>query len=238
MGSTSTTAADVMDASASLMNDTAKTVYTYAAQTPYLNMALKELQEEFQLNNIPITNEESEAIEIVAGTVEVTPYDGVGTGNAPHYPNDLVEIQKIWERASGSSDPFIPLTKKEFLPRYTDYTQLSILSVWSWQRQQIRFIGCNQDREIKLDYIRTLFPKVQNEAAVLGVMNCETFLFYRTAGLCTRFIGENPTRADELDSDALLARDRVVGIGTKSKQAIVTRRRPFMQSYKLRGWTR
>lgn len=238
MGSTSTTAAEVMDLSASLMNDTAKTVYTYEAQMPYLNMALKELQEEFQLNNISVTNEESDEIEIVANTTEVTPHDGVGTGNAPHYPNDLIEIQKISERAAGSSDAFLPMTKKEFLPRYTQADQLSVLSVWAWEHQRIKFIGCNMDREIKLDYIRTLFPKITNQAAVLGVINCETFLFYRTAGLCTRFIGENPMRADELDSDALLARDRVIGIGNKSKQAIVTRRRPFMQSYKLRGWTR
>ena len=46
------TAAQVMDASASMLNDTAKTSYTYVAQIPYLNMALRELQEFFELNNV------------------------------------------------------------------------------------------------------------------------------------------------------------------------------------------
>lgn len=237
MGATSTTAADVMDASASLMNDTAKTVYTYSAQMPYLNMALRELQEHYELNNIPVTNETSTGITVPIGTKEIRPFDGVGSGSSLNYPSDLVEIQLISERLSGSTDPYIPLVKREFLPHVIDDLPIESLQYWAWEGQVIKFIGATTIRQIKLDYIKTVFPKVTNSAALIGVINAQSFLQYRTASLCTRFIGENPTRADSLDELAVLALDRATGISSKARQSINTRRRPFMASYKRRTFT-
>ena len=222
-----------MDKSASLMNDTLKTIYTYTAQMPYLNMALSELEEHFQLNNISVTNESSVPIIIPIGTTEISAFDGVGAGVTPTYPQDLVEIQGIYERLSGSTTPYTPLTKREFLPHPTE--PVSSIQYWAWESQKIKFPAALSIREIKIDYIKTIFPEVTNHAAVIGVINAKTFLFYRTAALCTQFIGENKSRADELNSFALMALDRVTGIGTKAKQSITTRRRPFMASYKSRG---
>jgi hypothetical protein len=247
MGSTSLTAANVMDKAASLMNDTAKTVYTYAAQMPYLNMALNELEEHFQLNNIPVTNQTSVPITVLAGITTIPPFDGVGVEGEPPlggtvppivtYPQDLVEIQGIYERLAGTTNPFIPLVKREFLPHPIDDLPTESLQYWIWENQVIKFIGATTDREVKLDYIRTIFPEVTNQAAVIGVINAKTFLFYRTAALCTQFIGENQSRATELNNFAVLALDRVTGIGTKAKQSITTRRKPFMAAYKRRSFT-
>lgn len=217
MGSTSLTAGNVMDKAASLMNDTAKTVYTYAAQMPYLNMALSELEEHFQLNNIRVTDETSVPITIPAGATEVSPFDGVGGGVAPTYPQDLVEIQSIEERASGSTGSY------------------NIFKAWNWESQKIKFLTSTSAREFRINYIKTIFPEVLNHAAVIGVINAKTFLFYRTAALCSQFIGENAQRAGELNSFAMLALDRVTGIGTKAKQSKSTRRKPFMASYRRRG---
>lgn len=240
MGSTSLTAASVMDKAASLMNDTAKTSYTYAAQMPYLNMALRELSEHFQLNNIPVTNETSIPITITVGIKNIRPFDGIGSSPGsgdPTYPQDLVEIQGIYERLAGSSDPFIPLTKREFLPHAIDDLPTSSLQYWIWEGQIIKFVGALTEREIKLDYIKTLFPEVTNQAALLGVIHAETFLFYRTAALVTQFIGENETRATELNNFAVLAMDRVTAISSKARQSITTRRRPFMAAYKRRSFS-
>lgn len=237
MSSTSLTAANVMDKAASLMNDTLKTVYTYAAQLPYLNMALSELEEHFQLNNIPVTDQTSAPITVTAGITEITAFDGVGAGDPPHYPQDLVEIQGLYERLAGSTDPFLPIVKKEFLPHYLDDQIVDSLLIWSWQDQKIKFVGATTDREVKIDYIKTLFPEVTNQAAVIGVMNAKSFLQYRTAGLCTQFIGENASRAADLNTFAVMSLERVTGIGVKAKQAINTRRRPFMASYKRRSFS-
>ena len=88
---TSIIAREIMDKSASLMNDTAKTVYTYTAQFPYLMMALDDLEMEFQLNNVAVTNK----------TGFLLPVD-IGTEAVP-IPGDLIEIQGIYERLFGNS---------------------------------------------------------------------------------------------------------------------------------------
>lgn len=237
MGSTSVTAANVMDKSASLMNDTAKTVYTYAAQLPYLNMALSELEEHFQLNNVPVTNETNTYITVPIGTTAIYASDGKGAGPTPNYPSDLVAIQGVYERLSGTTNPFIPVIKREFLPHPLNDIPTDSLQYWIWENQTIKFIGATSIRQVKLDYIKSLFPEVTNQAEVIGVINSRSFLQYRTAALCTQFIGENESRATELNNFAVMALDRVTGIETKAKQSITTRRKPFMAAYKRRSFT-
>lgn len=235
MGSTSLTAANVMDKSASLMNDSLRTVYTYTAQMPYLNMALNELQEHFALNNIPVTSQTSAVITIPIAATAVNPVDGGGVVTAPNYPSDLVEIQQIGERAAGSVDAFVAMVRRDNVSQTID-PMPSSLRVWAWEDQRIKLTGATSIREIKIDYIKNLFAEVTSETAVLGVINSASFLHFRTAALCSQFIGENQSRASELDTFAILALDRATGISTKAKQSINTRRRPFMSAYKHRGY--
>lgn len=238
MPTTSLTAAQVMDKAASLMNDTAKTTYTYVAQLPYLNMAFDELQELFELNNIPVTNQTPSApIVVPIGTTAIGSVDGIGVSAAPNYPVDLIEIQGLYERLAGSQDPFIPMTQREFLPHALDNIPTSSLDYWIWENQQIRFIGALLPREVKMDYIAALFPDELGVGTIIGIMNAKTFLYYRTGALCAQFIAENPTRAEQLNAFAVLALDRVTGISIKGKQSIMTRRRPFMSAYKRRSFT-
>jgi len=235
MSTTSLTAAQVMDKAAALMNDAAKTTYTYIAQAPYLNMAFDELQESFELNNIPITNQTTASIAVPIGVTQIDAIEAAGVGIVT-YPVDLVEIQQLFERLAGTGDSFIPMVQREFLPHATDVSPGQTLQYWIWQDQKIKFAGAVTPREVKLDYIKTLFPTELVGSSIIGVINARSFLYYRTAALCAQFIGENENRASDLNHFAELALDRVTGIGVKGKQSIVTRRRPFMSSYKRRGF--
>jgi hypothetical protein len=234
MSTTSLTAGEVMDKSASLMNDTAKTVYTHAAQLPYLQMALDELQENFELNNISITSQVSTAVTVSIGTTSINPVDGIGAGAAPNYPVDLVEIQQVWERLSGSTDPYIPMSQREYLSHQLDDVPVESLGTWAFVNQRITFAAATTSRQVKIDYIKKAFPDLITTSTVIGIINARSYLYYRTAALCSRFVGDNPSRAEELDNFAQMAMDRVVSIGVKGKQSISTRRRPFMASYKKR----
>lgn len=236
MSTTSLTAGEVMDKSASLMNDTAKTVYTHTAQLPYLQMALDELQETMELNNIPITDQVSAAVTVSIGTTSINPVDGIGNGAAPNYPTDLVEIQQLWERLSGSTDPYLPMTKVEYIPHDVDTLPLESLNIWAFNNQRIVFPAASTARQVRIDYIKKVFPDLINTATTIGMINSRSFLQYRTAALCSQFIGENPTRAEELNNFAQMALDRVIGIGVKGRQSISVRRRPFMASYKNRSF--
>jgi hypothetical protein len=233
VSTTSITASQMMDKAASLMNDTAKEVYTYEAQLPYFQMAVDELQEIFELNNIPVTQASTVEIDIDVGTTQVNPVEDP----APNYPANLIEIQQIWERLQGSTQPYLPMTKRDFLPHYLQDQNVDALVFWVWNEQRIKFMGATTDREIRLDYIFAIFPDTDelDQNSVLGVMNCRSFLQYRTAGLCSEFIGENSERATSLNNMAIMAIDRSLGISVKGKQQVMRRRRPFRATYKTMG---
>ena len=212
---------------ASLQNDTAQSVYTDAACLPYLNIALDELQEYFELNNIPVTNDVSAVLNVLLGTSVIS------FTSSPALPSDLIEIQRLWESPEGEN-AYVPMTRKEFIPHNLETgTAINRFGVWAWVEQQIKLIAANVDIDLKLDYIKSIFATPIAIGAVgvdLPIINCKTFLGYRTAALCAHFIGANKTRADELNGFATIALDRTLGIATKGRQSIQTRRRPFRRS--------
>lgn len=221
------TAGSVMDASAALLNDVAKTNFTYAYQIPYLNIAMAELQEVMESNNIPSTNSASVALTVAIGVTALS------FSTTPALPAKLVEIQDVYEKASGANEDYIEMRKVEFLPQLAELT--NSLVYWCWQDQQILFLGALSARQIRLDYIKSLFVPIVAGTDTIDIINAQSFLNYRNAALCSQFIGENETRATALNIDAGLALDRMIGISTKGRQLIPVRRRPF-QSGSLSRW--
>lgn len=225
-------AGTVMDRAASLMNDTARTIYSYTAQLPYINIALQELREHFELHNIPATETASREITIPTGHTRII-YNGVAP--IPSLPDDFVEPLQLWERMLGI-DPYIPMVRKDFLPHNMEGTPVSSFGIYTWNSQEITFLESLRDNEIKIDYIKELFTPILSELTAINVVNGATFLEYRTAGLLAEFIERNLNSSEALNAYAVLGLDRVTGIGVKGKQSIMTRRRPFRANYKRRGY--
>lgn len=232
MSTTSLTAGEVMDRSAALLNDPAKTDYTYLAQLPYLNMAIDELVESLEESNSSPTNQTSATITIPIGTNKLTPIENVV---GPHYPADLVEIQGIGERAGGSADSFVPLNRRDFLQVFPPNNSLIF---WIWEDQMIKFNpnGAITIRDIQLKYVRQAIVQASSETSIIGAINARSYLSYKTASFCALFIGENETRAQALDDQANRAIERLTGINNKGRQQIMTRHRPFRSGYKMRGY--
>lgn len=233
MSTTSLTAGEVMDRSAALMNDPAKTDYTYIAQLPYLNMAIDELVENLMESNSSPTNQTSSIISVPVGSTKLVSVDTPGVD--PKYPVDLVEIQSISERNAGSQDVFVALTRGEFVQ---GFPAAHSLLFWVWQDQQIKFNpnGALSTREILINYVRYAINSAINETSVIGAINARSYLTFKTAAFCSQFIGEDTTRAGILNEQADLALERIIGINNKGKQQIMTRHRPFRASYKTRSY--
>lgn len=233
MSTTSLTAGEVMDRSAALLNDPAKTDYTYAAQLPYLNMAIDELVESLEESNSSPTNQTTSTPIIVSiGVNKITPIENAAL---PHYPADLVEIQGVGERMAGSQDQFVTLGRRDFLPVAPPNNSLLF---WIWEDQIIKFNinGALTAREVQLKYVRQAISQAASEASVIGAINARSYLSYKTASFCALFIGENETRAQALDDQANKAIERLTGINNKGRQQIMTRHRPFRAAYKMRGF--
>lgn len=221
-----------MDKAASLMNDTARTTYTYAALIPYLQIALQELEEYFQLHNVPVMENTSAVINMPAGSIEII-YNG-GTG-VPTLPSDMIEPATLWESPEGTN-AWTPMTKRQFLPVPLEGVETNQFIFYAWQSQKIKVLEANADNDIKIDYIKQLFgTEVENESSIINVINARTFLEFRTAGLCAEFIERNQVSADSLNGYAVLALDRATGISVKGTQNIMTRRRAFRAGYKRGG---
>jgi len=212
---------------AALLNDSAKTIFTYVAQIPYLNIALAELDEIMEANNIPTSNQVSTALTIT------TAMTNIGGSGGPALPTDLIEIQSLNERLTGTTDDYTQMVRVEFLPLTVIKTESLIY--WAWINQIIEFIGATTSRQVKVQYVKKSVAVVTTSSDTLTILNSKTFLSYRTAALCARYIGENPTRSDELNTFAEGAITRFVSISTKGRQSIFTRRRPFRAAYKSTG---
>lgn len=223
---------EIITTVAGLMNDSSQSVYNNAACLPFLNLSLDELQELFELNGIPVTNETSAAIKIPAGVKRL------GFDTTPALPSDFIELQELWESPTGLNQ-WNKVDKREFLPQYLqDNTTISQFLIYAWEHGRIVLIAANSDIDLKLDYTASLFntPILIKDINInLPFTNVKTYLEYKTAALCAMFIAENPERAVALDSLTGTALSRALGIPIKGMQSIVTRRRPFRYGFKHRG---
>jgi hypothetical protein len=193
---------------------------------------MQDLQEIFEQNNITYSNASSAAITVPAGITSIG-----RTGGPPQLPSNLIEIRQLWERQSGI-DPYIPMVRKEYLPHNLEGTNISQFLMWAWINDAIKVLPANQNIDLKIDYVATMFDlpiTIDRINLILPYENCKQFLGFRAASLCSLYIGENESRAQMLSQDAAIALERVLGIWSKGKQSIVTRRRPFRAGFKNRG---
>lgn len=218
-------AGQVMQDAAALLNDAARTNFTNENMLPYLNMAIRELREFCQQNNVAITNVTTDEYVIEAGVKDI------GGPTGPALPQDLIEIRQILERQDGTEFDFVPMVRTEFLP--PTQVQTAWLTWWAWNNQYIQFIGATGDQQLRIEYISEGIPEINSPDQYIKMINAQSFLQYRTAALVSHFVGENESRAEALNQTAQLAADRFIQTNVKGKQAIATRRRPFMMSYKV-----
>lgn len=221
-------AADVMDLTAATLNDVAKSVFTYTAQLPYLNMALDQLQQEMESNNVSFTNASESAITVPAGITSI------GGSGAPTLPIDVVEIQQLWERVSGTSLSYMLMKRVDFLP-LNDFPT-SYFGVWSYDDQIIHLPQATTDIDVKIQYIRSRLGIITDSTNPIPLINSKLYLVYKTGSLCAQFIGENEERAKDLSDKADNALYLFLNINTKGRQSQPVRHRPFRAGYKNRNY--
>lgn len=221
-------AGDIFTKARFFLNDNDGAVYTDSVLLPALQVAYEDLRLETEDNNLPITNATSDVITITAGVTNI------GGAGGPALPLGLVEIIEMYERTAGSGNDFIQMRRRNFLPK-TDFIT-TYLEVYTWQDQIIKLLGATGDVEVKIDYVGSTLGDITDANSQIRLFNCCSFLWYRTAALAANYIGENKTRSDELNGEALRAIEVLESIGIKNQQSNPVRRRPFMSAYRQRGW--
>lgn len=205
-------ASECMDSCAAVLNDVDKTTYNYTTQLPYLKLALQELQEIFELNALPVTEFSSQSIPVASNVTDLE-FNAVGQ---TRLPDNLIEIQGIWEWSNSFWSP---------IPRGN----------YVWKGSKLYLNASNGARDIKIDYIGSLFPKFLRSDTILPVQNATGYLAYKTAELIADMVEHNMERAQTNGGRALASLDRITGITIKAKQNIMARRRPFRSAYRRTG---
>lgn len=213
-------ARDCMDQSAAILNDTAKTLYTYVAQLPYLKIANDNLDLILIANGFSVQRRTtSTAIQVPSSTGNITLNLAVLT--------DMFLPIKLLERASGSSDVFVPLDERDWEP---EIKAVSSLGLWVFRDNNIYFPPVTSAREVKVDYWRQL-STIIDSTSVEEVTLAKTYLSARCAELCARFVGENTEKADSIrDNEVSQAQENLERVYNKNSQGVRSRRRRFTRT--------
>jgi len=219
------TAGDVMDGAASLMNDTAKTLYTYQVQIPYLKMAQQELEQQLNLNGMPLNLISEYIVTVLAGEIALT------------LPTSFFLPISLQERPTSSSKDSDFLLMKE-VPNVYDLRldPVSTLIYWDFRHNCINFVGSTVNRTVRLSYWRTL-TEIVDEGSLELQAGANNYLKYKTAELLSKYSAANLDRAAALATDAAMALDLLLSVLVKNLQGNSVRRRRFRRAGSTRFYT-
>lgn len=209
------TAGSVMDRAASMLNDTAKTLYTYTVQLPYLKSAHQMLEQEGNIHGVPLNLISEYESTVAAGDIALS------------LPTSFFLPLSLMERTSGSTleTDYYPMQEvANVLDLRLEPT--NILQYWDWRHNCVNFIGATVDRQVRMFYWRQLTAP-NSDGSIIAQAGADNYLAFKTAALCARYIMADYERADSLDIQAAMSLDQLMTLLTKNTQGIRVRRLPF-----------
>lgn len=193
-----------------LLNDVSAGLYTDERLLTFINKAYREMQDNLNLNGLQHLDEIAAYITVLAGATTI------GTP-----PADMIRPTEVAERPSGTADQFVALDNRTWLP---DEPANQSLRYWVWREEAIELLAATSSRQVRVRYLKSL-PALTGSASTILVTNAVSFLAARSAALAARYIGENETRANSLDSEAVYALGNLVRLNVRMNQGRPTRRR-------------
>jgi len=217
---TAYTSGSVMQAAAALMNDPARTLYSYTVQLPFLKMAMQELEQAMDLFDNPYNLSIDAAIDVAANATLLT------------LPASFFLPISLMERPDGSTSDadWSPMTEISTIDASDSVSSVptTTLTGWIFRDGNVVFVPvATTAREVKLKYWRMILVTITDESYVENYIGANNFLAYRTAALLATFINKDEFRANSLNGNADSALDMLVSLYTKNGQGIRVRRKPF-----------
>ena len=204
-------ASAIMDRSAALLNDSSRTLYSYTTQLPYLKSAYDKLQMYLQMNGALALKDTSTVIDVDADATEITA------------PSDLVSVLEVKERERDSTDLWADVNEVDELPELDPVDQIL---AWMWEEEKIKITAPTTNREVKVHYYKSA-TAINSESSSISILNSTEYLAFKTAALCAKYIGENPSRSAELDAEAREALSIMLNIDVKSRQGFGVRMKGY-----------
>jgi hypothetical protein len=182
---------------------------------PFLNSAIRDVYRELRnvgqptlikdnviILGLPVVNSPTNGVGGPDPTVQtvlstIGYFDGVEQNPQYLLPADMIYPERLWERATGTNNPFLPMTQSTFgLP---PRPQVPWLAEWEWRNDNINFCGATEQRDIRMRYYAQL-PQFFSEtldfsSTFVPIMDCQDAVAYKTAVMYARMLG-SPGLAD------------------------------------------
>lgn len=196
------------------LNDIAASLYTNAALTPHVIAANEELETELLTYGVEVQRVVSAAIPVAIGAVVLL------------LPTDFLLPIALYERDSGATTaPYVEIKERMWNP--TDYTQVNTLNFWAFYNNNVNFPGATTARDVLMQYERQLAVVTGPNSPEDFVLS-KRFLAAKTGELAARYIGMNPTFADDIARrEVEPARDKLIHILVGNMQGNPQRRQRF-----------
>lgn len=208
-------ASEIMDAAAAILNDPSKNTYTYAAQLPYLRLAVRNLEGKLIVNGLPLFQEVSANIDYTANATTIT------------LPSDLFLPIRIFEADRDTTDDNSWKLLSETTWDVNAEPDTRVLTKWNWREGQIYFLPAAQNREVRLHYIKSTIGTITDQTTDVAINRATNTLAFKTAEYISRYVKNNPSRADACKSDGFEEEDNLIGAEVKNNQHKVARRKPY-----------
>ena len=112
------------------------------------------------------------------------------------YPIDFFLPLELRERRRGATEEDWDLVREvQWID--PDLDSFNSVTQWAFRNNKIYFNPPLDDREVLLRYLRNIATIVDDNSTI-DIDRSINFLASRTAELCARFKGRNPTKADEI----------------------------------------
>ena len=205
-------ASEVMIRSRAVLNDAVIDLYTDEVLLPYLKIANDDLSDELTDNGATVNKEVSVDIPLSALSKTLP------------LPDDMIVPIELFEKGQSEDDSkYVFVRQRDFLPNEVPG---SFLSYWTWREQNVNFIGATVPRHIRLRYYR-LITSMSGANSAIEITHALNYLAYHTAALASEHIGQNRTKAIDLESQAIQKLGKLLKKEVKQNQARVFRRRGF-----------
>lgn len=152
-------------------------------------------------------------------------FDGVSINNNLLLPEDVITMERIWERQTGTNDVFVPMTQPQFgLPsRY----QGPRLLEWEWRNNKVWMCGSTQTNDLRLRYWGAL-PQFFSQtldfnATFVPIIDCVDAVAYKTAAKYAAMLG-SPTA--EMYKQEAIEQMRQLKLSQIRRQQAVNYQRP------------
>jgi hypothetical protein len=228
------TASGVLSLVRSLLDDAAVStgdVFTDTTLIPFVNTAYHQVQFEMANHGIETFLKDNVVLTVPAVTAADPSFQVVlnDTQNqmttvspTPQIPTDLLVPVRLWERQTGSSEPFLPMVlRKDGLP---SEDQQARLRFWEWRTDGIVMLGATQSNDIRIRYESVLSDVVQGTDTIQLRGAQDTIAFF-AAALAAQSRGSPQARDFDAAGDEALR--KILVRGTRRQQHAMHRRRPY-----------